>query len=67
MNLNPLRNSNRDIEDFGSGPSPRRSPPASGNKIWQYVTVVLVIVVCVTIPILFVMLSNLKIDSKNVS
>jgi len=67
MNMTPMRSSHRDIEDFGAGPSPRRSGPALGNKIWQYVTAVLVVVVLVTVPILFVMVSNVKTSSQNVS
>ena len=64
-NMNPMRSSHRDIEDFGSAPVKRET--SSGPRLWNYVTAVLVIVVVVTIPILFVMVSNVKTDSKNVS
>jgi len=67
VNMNPMRSSNRDIEDFGSSPSHARRETSSGPSLWNYVTAVLVIVVVVTIPILFVMVSNVKTDSKNVS
>ena len=65
--MNPMRSSNRDIEDFGSSPSHSKRETSSGPSLWNYVTAVLVVVVLVTIPILFVMVSNIKTDSKSVS